>query len=187
MVDFITISPMAKQQRILDAVQNYGKRLFSFIRGRVKSDEDAEDILQDVWYQLSSLVDIEPIEQLGSWLYRVSRNRIVDKQRKLKPQSLEDLAYEDENGDLIYPEALLADEMNPEIELERAYFREEFFAALDELPQKQREVYVWNELEEMTLQEIADKTGDNIKTIISRKRYAVAYLRERLQNMYNEY
>jgi len=178
---------MAKQQRIIDAVQSYGKRLFSFIRGRVKSDEDAEDILQDVWYQLSSLVDIEPIEQLSSWLYRASRNRIVDKQRKLKPQSLEDLAYEDEDGDLIYPEALMAEEMNPEIELERAYFREEFFAALDELPQKQRDVYVWNELEEMTLQEIADKTGENIKTIISRKRYAVNYLRQRLQNMYNEY
>jgi RNA polymerase sigma factor (sigma-70 family) len=187
MVDLITISPMAKQQRIIDAVQSYGKRLFSFIRGRVKSDEDAEDILQDVWYQLSSLVDIEPIEQLSSWLFRVSRNRIVDKQRKLKPQSLEDLAYEDEDGDLIYPEILLADKMNPEIELERAYFREEFFDALDELPKKQREVYVWNELEDMTLQEIADKTGDNIKTIISRKRYAVAYLRERLHNMYNEY
>jgi RNA polymerase sigma factor (sigma-70 family) len=187
MVDLITISPMAKQQRIADAVQSYGKRLFSFIRGRVKSDEDAEDILQDVWYQLSSLVDIEPIEQLSSWLFRVSRNRIVDKHRKLKPQSLEDLAYEDEEGDLIYPEALLADEMNPEIEFERAFFRKELLDALSELPEKQRQVYVLNELEDMTLQEIADKTGDNIKTIISRKRYAVNYLRQRLQNMYNEY
>jgi RNA polymerase sigma factor (sigma-70 family) len=187
MVDLISISPMAKQQRIVDAVQDYGKRLFSFIRGRVKSDEDAEDILQDVWYQLITVVDIEPIEQLGAWLYRVSRNRIVDKQRKQKPQSLDDLAYEDEDGGLIYPEVLMAEEMNPEIELERAYFREEFFAALDELPQKQREAYVWNELEDMTMQEIADRTGDNIKTIISRKRYAVAYLRDRLQNIYNEY
>jgi RNA polymerase sigma factor (sigma-70 family) len=186
MVDLITLSPMAKQQRILDAVQNYGKRLFSFIRSRVRTDEDAEDILQDVWFQLSSLVDLEPIEQLGSWLYRVSRNRIVDKQRKLKPQSLDDLAYEDEEGDLIYPESLLTDETNPETELERAFFREELFAALNELPQKQRDVFVWNELEDMTLQEIADKTGENIKTIISRKRYAVAHLREWLQNMYNE-
>jgi len=178
---------MAKQQRILDAVRNYGKRLFSFIRSRVKSDEDAEDILQDVWYQLSSLVDIEPIEQLGSWLYRVSRNRIVDKQRKLKPQSLYDLAYEAENGEMMYPEALLADDSNPESEFERAFFREEFFAALNELPPKQRDVFVWNELEDMTLQEIADKTGESIKTIISRKRYAVAQLREWLQIFYNEY
>jgi RNA polymerase sigma factor (sigma-70 family) len=187
MVDLITLSPMAKQQRILDAVRNYGKRLFIFIRSRVKSDEDAEDILQDVWYQLSSLVDIEPIEQLSSWLYRVSRNRIVDKQRKLKPQSLDDLAYEDEHGEMIYPDALLADDSNPETELERAYLREEFFEALNELPQKQRDVFVWNELEDMTLQEIADKTGESIKTIISRKRYAVANLRERFQYIYNEY
>jgi RNA polymerase sigma factor (sigma-70 family) len=187
MVDLITLSPMAKEQRILDAVRNYGKRLFSFIRSRVKTDEDAEDILQDVWYQLSSLVDIEPIERLSSWLYRVSRNRIVDKQRKQKTQSLDDFAYADEEGEMMYPEALLTDGSDPETEFERAFFREEFFAALNELPQKQREVFVWNELEDMTLQEIADKTGESIKTIISRKRYAVAYLRERFQNLYNEY
>jgi len=187
MVDLITLSPMAKEQRILDAVRNYGKRLFSFIRSRVKSDEDAEDILQDVWFQLSSLVDIEPIEQLSSWLYRVSRNRIVDKQRKLKPQSLDDLAFEGEEGEMMYPDSLLANDSNPETEFERAYFREEFLEALNELPQKQRDVFVWNELEDMTLQEIADKTGESIKTIISRKRYAVANLRERFQNLYNEY
>jgi RNA polymerase sigma factor (sigma-70 family) len=186
MVDLISISPMAKQQRIGDAVQNYGKRLFSFIRGRVKSDEDAEDILQDVWYYLSSVVDVEPIGQLSAWLFRVSRNRIIDKQRKHKPQSLDDMAYENENGEMSYPETLIADYKNPETEFERAYFREELFAALKELPQKQRDVFVWNELEDMTLQQIADKTGDNIKTIISRKRYAVAHLREWLQNFYKE-
>ena len=174
---------MTKQQRILQAVQNYGGQLFSFIRSRVKTTEDAEDILQDVWYQLSSLIDIEPIEQLSSWLYRVSRNRIVDKQRKLKPQSLEELAYEDEDGEMNYPEALLAEYSNPETEFERAFIRDRFFAALNELPEKQRDVFIWNELEDMTLQEIADNTGDNIKTIISRKRYAVAHLQEWLQNM----
>jgi RNA polymerase sigma factor (sigma-70 family) len=187
MADSITLSTMAKQQRILDAVQNYGKRLSGFIRSRVKSNEDAEDILQDVWYQLSAIVETEPIEQLSSWLFRVSRNRIVDKQRKRKPLSLDDLRYEDEEGELVYPEALLTDETNPEIEMERALFRKEFVEALEELPEKQRDVFVWNELEDMTLQEIADKTGENIKTISSRKRYAVAYLRERLQGIYNEY
>lgn len=176
-----------RQQSILYAVQNYGKRLFGFIRSRVKNDADAEDILQDVWYQLSSIIDTEPVEQLSSWLYKVSRNRIVDKNRKLKPQSLEDLAYLDEEGEMVFPEALLADGMDPEAELERSYFREAFFAALKELPEKQREVFVWNELEDMTLREIADNTGDNIKTIISRKRYAVAHLRERLKNIYDEY
>ena len=88
---------------------------------------------------------------------------------------------------MVFPEALLSDGMNPETELEGVYFREAFFAALNELSEKQREVFVWNELEDMTLQQIADKTGDNIKTIISRKRYAVRKLRERLQNIYNEY
>ena len=180
--------PMAqRQQSIVNAVQNYGKRLFSFIRSRVKNDEDAEDILQDVWYQLISIIDTEPIEQLGSWLYRVSRKRKKKKKRKQTPQSIEDIAYEDEDGEMVFPEALLSDSMNAETKLEGEYFREAFFAALDELPEKQREVFVWNELEDLTLQEIADKTGESIKTIISRKRYAVAQLRERLQEIYDEY
>ena len=176
-----------RQQSIVYAVQNYGKRLFSFIRSRVKNDEDAEDILQDVWYQLSSIIDTEPIGQLSAWLYRVSRNRIVDKKRKQTTLSIEDLAFEDEDGEMIFPEALLSGGLNPEEEFENAYLKEMFFEALSELPEKQREVFVMNELEEMTLQEIADKTGESIKTIISRKRYAVAQLRKRLENMYNEY
>jgi RNA polymerase sigma factor (sigma-70 family) len=187
MDELISIPMAQRQQSIKDAAQNYGKRLFRFIRNRVKNDEDAEDILQDVWYQLSSIIDTEPIELLSSWLYRVSRNRIVDKKRKQKPQSLDDFVYADKEGEMVFPEALLTDNRNPETELERVYFREQFFKALSELPDKQRDVFVWNELEDLTLQEIADKTGESIKTIISRKRYAVAQLRKRLENMYNEY
>lgn len=188
MDELIALPPMAQRQlSIQNAVQNYGKRLFSFIRRRVKNDEDAEDILQDVWYQLSSIIDTEPIVQMSSWLYRVSKNRIVDKQRKQKPQSLEDLAYEDEEGETVFPEALLLDGTGPDMELERTYLKELFFAALEELPEKQREVFVLNEMEDLTLQEIADRTGESIKTIISRKRYAVAQLRQRLQEIYNEY
>ena len=173
-----------KQQSIKQAVQDYGKRLFGFIRSRVKNDEDAKDILQDVWYQLSSIVDTETIEQIGSWLFRVSRNKIVDKSRKQSTLSLDEMVYEDEEGEMIFPEALFMDSSDPETEFDRAYFKESLFKALNELPEKQRDVFVWNELEDMTLQEIADKTGDNIKTIISRKRYAVVHLRERLQNFY---
>jgi RNA polymerase sigma factor (sigma-70 family) len=188
MDELIALPPMAQRQlSIQNAVQNYGKRLFSFIRSRVKNDEDAEDILQDVWYQLSSIIETEPIVQLSSWLYRVSRNRIVDKKRKQKLQSLEDLAYEDEEGEMVFPEALLLDGTDPDTELESAYLKELFFAVLGELPEKQREVFVMNEMEDLTLQEIADRTGESIKTIISRKRYAVAHLRERLQEIYNEY
>jgi len=168
-------------------VQEYGKRLLRFIRSRVKNDEDAEDILRDVWYQLSSIIDTEPIVQLSSWLYRVSKNRIVDKKRKKSAQSLTDLVYEDEDGEMVWPEALLTDSTNPDSELERSFIRDSFLTALNELPDKQKEVFVWNELEDLTLQEIADKTGESIKTIISRKRYAVAHLRKRLQGLYDEY
>ncbi len=186
MDELIALPNIRRQQSILYAFQHYGKRLFSFIRKRVKNDEDAEDILQDVWYQLSSIIDIEPVEQLSAWLYRVSRNRIIDKRRKHTTQSFEDLAFENDDGELVFPEALLADDTNPETEFERAYFMESFLEALIELPEKQKQVFIWNEMEDMTLQEIADKTGESIKTIISRKRYAVAHLRERLQNLYNE-
>jgi RNA polymerase sigma factor (sigma-70 family) len=187
MDELIAIPMTQRQLNIQNAVQNYGKRLFNFIRRRVKNDEDAEDILQDVWYQLSSIIDTEPILQLSSWLYRVSRNRIVDKKRKQKPQSLEDLAFEDEEGEMVFPEALLLGSTAPDTEFEREYLMEMFYAALSELPEKQREVFVLNEMEDLTLQEIADRTGESIKTIISRKRYAVVHLRERLQEIYNDY
>lgn len=187
MDDLITLRMVQHQQNIRDANQKYGKRLLNFIRSRVKNISDAEDILQDVWFQLSNMIDIEPIGQLSSWLFRVSRNKIVDNYRKNTPELLEDLAYETVEGDLILPEVLISDAVNPEEELENSYFREAFFKALNELPEKQRDAFVWNELEDMTMQEIADKTGDNIKTIISRKRYTVAHLRKRLQSIYNEY
>lgn len=176
-----------RQESINDAVQSYGKRLFGFIRNRVKNDEDAKDILQDVWYQLTAIIDTEPFVQLSSWLYRVSRNKIVDKNRKQTTISLDDMVYEDEEGEMIYPEALIIDSNPSDSEFDKVYFKEILFRALNELPEKQREVFVMNELEDFTLQQIADITGESIKTIISRKRYAVLHLRERLQNIYNNY
>jgi RNA polymerase sigma factor (sigma-70 family) len=185
MDEIIALQMMQKHQSILDAFQNYGKRLFGFIRSRVKNDEDAEDILQDVWYALCLTIDTKPIEQLSTWLYRVSKNKIIDKMRKQTSLSLEDFVYEDEEGEFLFSENMLADNVNPEKELEAAYFRDSFLEALSELPEKQRQVFVWNELEGFTLREIAGKTGENIKTIISRKRYAVAQLRERLKDLNN--
>ena len=175
---------MSQQQSIKQAVQNYGKRLFRFIRNRVENDEDAKDILQDVWYQLSSIVDTERIDMLSAWLFKVSRNRIADKNRKQTTLSLDEMAYEDDEGEMIFPEALFSDTAEPDSELDRAFFMDALFEALNELPEKQREVIVLNELEDMTLQQIADKTGESIKTIISRKRYAVAHLRKRFQKLY---
>jgi len=175
-----------KRQPILDAVKNYGNRLFGFIRGKVSTDEDAEDILQDVWYQFFNTSATETIEQLSGWLFAVARNRITDKYRKQKSALLDDYSYEDEAGEFHFKDILFADETDPATTQIKKLFWEELFIALDELPENQRQVFVWNELEEMTLQQIADTTNENLKTIISRKRYAVQHLRKRLEYVYND-
>ncbi len=178
---------MAAQQNIVGVVREYGKRLFGFIRNRVKTDADAEDILQDVWYQFSRVADAEPIEQLSGWLYRVARNRITDLYRKRSADSLDDYAYADEDGTLNFKGILLSTPETPETEFLRQLFWEELMAGLDELPDAQRAVFVWNELEGETFQGIADRTGENMKTLISRKRYAVQHLRRRLDTLYQEF
>jgi RNA polymerase sigma factor (sigma-70 family) len=188
MEEYIRIPMTEKRERtIQNAVQNYGQRLFRFIRDRVRTNSDAEDILQDVWYQLSNVVDLEGIEQVSSWLFRVARNRVTDSYRKKKPDLLEDYAYENEEGDISFREILLADDQTPETEALREAFWEALFDALDELPENQKNVFVWNELEDKTFQQISDETGINIKTLISRKRYAVQHLRKRLQNLYDDF
>jgi len=180
---------MAEQQKqdTRGIVKEYSNRLFRFIRGRVPTTADAEDILQEVWYQFSRVVDTEPIEQVSGWLFRVARNRITDSYRKRKDELLEDFTYEGEEGDLFLKEILLADHNTPETENLREVFWEALFEALEELPEKQRNVFVWNELEDQTFQQISDRTGVNIKTLISRKRYAVQHLRKRLQTLYEEF
>ncbi len=182
-------SLMADQprQKIVQIVKDYGNRLFRFIRGRVKSDEDAEDILQEVWYQLNNALNVGEIEQVSGWLFRVARNKIIDKRRKKKPDSLEDFSFVDEEGETLFKDFLLADDTNPETALLRELFWQELFVALETLPENQRQVFVWNELEDMTLQQIADKTGEKLKTIISRKGYAVKHLRQRLDTFYKEF
>lgn len=175
------------RQNIIKAVTDYGKGLFSFIRGRVKTEEDAEDILQDVWYQLSNVVDVDEIEQMSGWLFKVARNKIIDRYRKKLPDSLDDMEFENEDGDFDLGEILLADDDDPETVYMKELFWQELFVALDELPENQRQVFVWNELEDKTLQQIADETGEKLKTIISRKGYATKFLRSRLGTLYNEF
>jgi len=179
--------PDTTADTIVNTIKTYGKRLFGFIRGKVRSDEDAEDILQDVWYQLSNATNIEEIQQMSGWLHQVARNKITDKYRKKTPELLDDYSYEGEDGEFNFKDILLADTANPETEYIRELFWQELFVALNELPENQRQVFIWNELEDKTLQEIADATGENLKTIISRKGYAVKHLRLRLQNLYNEF
>jgi RNA polymerase sigma factor (sigma-70 family) len=175
-----------RQSGIAQVVKQYGGALFGFIRGRVPTDADAEDVLQDVWAQFSSQPEIDAIEQVSGWLYRVARNKITDRYRKKRTSALEDFAYEDEDGDLGFREILLAVDDDPDVRMLRELFWEELQKGLDEMPEKQRLVFVQNELEDRTLQSIADEQGENLKTIISRKRYAVQRLRERLGTLYNE-
>ena len=177
-----------KSKNIIKAVGDYGRGLFNFIRGKVTTEADAEDILQDVWVQLSNITDTDDIDHLKGWLFRVARNKIIDKSRKNTEQLIDDLVdYDNEEDDFNFADILLTDENDPESVYLKELFWDELFAALDELPQKQREVFVWNELEDKTLQQIADETGEKLKTIISRKGYAVKYLRSRLQQLYNEF
>ncbi len=168
-------------------VQQFGKKLFGFVRGKVKTTEDAEDIIQDVWYQLSNLTNIQDVENVGAWIYQVARNKVTDRYRKKTTDSLENYAYSDEDGEFNFKDILLMDDSNnPELGHFKELFWDELMDALDELPSNQREVFVLNELEDFTLQEIADQKGENIKTIISRKGYAVKHLRNKLNHLYNE-
>ena len=180
--------PEEKQNHIIQAIKSYGKGLLGFIRKRVKSDADAEDILQDVWYQFSALVNSEPIEQTGAWLYKVATNKIIDKNRKkteeLLDLNLSDGDYEDEGPD--FRAILLTEGTTPETEYIRNLFWEQLFLALDELPEEQRQVFIWQELDHISFNEIAERTGENVQTLVSRKRYAVLHLRKRLKQLYVE-
>ena len=177
-----TISvPVQPKQNIIQAVRDYGKRLFYFIRGRVDTDEDAEDILQDVWYQFSNIMNSELVEQTSAWLYRVARNRIIDKYRRQEPDSLDEIFSDDEESEFNFRKILLAADANPETEHLRNLFWEQLFAALDELPEEQKVVFVLNELEDVPFSELSHRTGEKINTLISRKRYAVLHLRKRLE------
>lgn len=181
------MSQTEKESLISQTVKNYGGKLMSFIRPRVNSAEDAEDILQEVWYQFSNLTNISEIVNVGSWLYRVSGNKIIDKYRKKTTENLEDFVYEDENGSFSIKDILLLDESaDSELKLFQDEVWKQLFAALEELPEKQRLVFIENELNDKTLQQIADEQGENLKTIISRKQYAVKHLRNRLQALYDE-
>jgi RNA polymerase sigma factor (sigma-70 family) len=190
MDEMLTIQPaMSSPSRnnISSVISQFGKRLFGFIRQRVNNEADAEDIMQDVWYQLTATVDTEPIEQVSSWLFKVARNKIIDNYRKKKPELMEDvLTFESEDGEINFREILMDKNNNPETEYLRNLFWVTMDKALDELPEDQKNVFVWNELEDIPFKEISKRTGEPVNTLISRKRYAVLHLRERLNGLYKE-
>jgi RNA polymerase sigma factor (sigma-70 family) len=164
---------------VVQAVADYGRQLFRFIRGKVKTDEEAEDILQDVWVQFALLPEVDELESASGWLYRVAKNKIVDSFRKKRPDRLPN-----EPEHLL--DSLLSTEAGPEAEFFRKAMWEEIQAALADLPPNQAEVFVQNEIDGKTLQQIADDLGTPLKTIISRKGYAVKFLRNRLAYLYDE-
>jgi RNA polymerase sigma factor (sigma-70 family) len=175
----------AQKRNITQVVNDYSKRLLGFIRKRVANEADAEDILQDVFYQF--IGNTEPIEQLTSWLFTVTRNKITDKQRKQKPDLLEDVyADADEDETLNWSEFFFDATDNPETEYLRSLFWDELNNALNELPDEQKLVFILNELEGVPFKEIAEQTDETINTLISRKRYAVLHLRERLKVLRDE-
>lgn len=183
-----TVSDDRKSQ-IARIVAQAGQRLIHFIRARVSSDADAEDILQDVWQQLVITLEDGPLESVGAWLYAVARNRIIDQYRKPQMASLDALPAEVEPDDIAFefPDFLLRREHTPEAEELRNLFWEQLHAALAELPQEQRQVFVWHELEGLSFQEIANFTGENLNTLLARKRYAILHLRRRFQWLREEF
>ena len=178
-----------RDQRISEVVKREQSRLRSFIRRRVPDPRDAEDILQDVFYKLVEANRLlMPIEHVTGWMFRVARNRITDLFRKKKPETFRDAAVEDEAGEALQLEDLLpSPDAGPEALYVRSVLLDELELALDELPDEQREIFVAHELEGRSFREMAAETGVSVNTLLSRKRYAVLHLRERLQSIYDEF
>jgi len=171
---------------VTKTIAKYGQQIFGFIKSRVNNTEEAQDILQDVWYQLSRLANLDDIESMSGWLYRVARNRVTDSYRKRKPQSIENFTS-DQEDELSFKEILLMDDSNnAELAIFKTEFWNELLSALEELPEKQRQVFILNEIEDYTLHDIANQLDVNLKTIISRKGYAVKHLRRKLNYLYQE-
>ena len=183
------ISAMTEQdRRISEVVSKERFRLRNFIRRRVPDPADAEDIVQEVFYELVEANRLlMPIEHVTGWLFRVARNRITDLFRKKKPVNFSDAAIEGEDGELLHFEDLLpSPEDGPEALYVRSVVLEELEIALGELPKEQREVFVAHELEGRSFKELAAESGVSVNTLLARKRYAVIHLRERLQSVYDE-
>jgi RNA polymerase sigma factor (sigma-70 family) len=191
MEDAASLERMAHEQdqRISEVVKREQSRLLNFIRRRVPDPRDAEDILQDVFYKLVEANRLlMPIEHVTGWLFRVARNRITDLLRKKRPESFSDAAVADEYGEMLRLEDLLPSaDAGPEALYLRNVLLDALELAVDELPEEQREVFVAHELEGRSFKEMAAGTGVSVNTLLSRKRYAVLHLRERLQSMYDEF
>jgi len=186
----VSIASMAEQNReISEVIAEERARLRNFIRRRVPNEADVEDLLQEVFYELVEANRLlMPIEYVTGWLFRVARNRITDLFRKKRPENFTDRAVKDEDGELLRIEDLLpSPDAGPEALYVRSVLLEEIEFALGELPGEQREVFVAHELEGRSFKELSAESGVSVNTLLSRKRYAVLHLRQRLQNIHDEF
>lgn len=177
-----------QNQRISEVILREQSRLRNFIRWRVPDPRDAEDILQDVFYELVEANRLfMPIDHITGWLFRVARNRVIDLFRKQKPETFSDTALANEDDELLQLDDLLpSPDSGPEALYARTVLLDELELAINELPEEQRKVFVWHELEGRSFKELAAETGVSVNTLLSRKRYAVLHLRGRLQDIYDE-
>ena len=176
----------SRDASIAQTVKQERKRLGDFVRRRVRNQADAEDILQDVFYQFATSYSVtEPIENLTSWLFTVARNKVIDWYRKRRFVSAT-TEREGVEAPLNLEEILFDARQNPDEVYARSIVWTQLADALDDLPEEQREVFVMHELQGMSFKEIVELTGEPMNTLLSRKRYAVLFLRERLQELYDE-
>ena len=184
--DWMTAS---QNERLTEAIGRERGRLRNFIRKRVADEAEAEDILQDVFYELVEANRLlMPIDHITGWLFRLARNRIIDLFRKKKPLNFSDAAVANEDDELLQFEDLLpSPDAGPEALLARSALLGALELAVRELPPEQREVFVAHELEGLSFKEIAARTGVGLNTLLSRKRYAVLHLRKRLRNIYDDF
>ena len=176
-----------QNRRIGEVIQREGRKLLRFIRRRVKDQTDAEDILQEVFYELTEAYRMmKPVEQAGAWLYRVARNRIIDRFRKKQPEFFGEVPEGADEG-MRFEDLLPSPDDGPEAVYARGVLLDELQAALEELPEEQRAVFVGHEVDGRSFKQIAADTGVSVNTLLSRKRYAVLHLRQRLKAIYQEF
>ena len=178
-----------QNETISEVMRENGTKLFSFIRNRVREQEEAEDIFQDVMFELTASYRLmQPIEKMAAWLYRVARNKITDKYRKKRPVLLNDqMVYKGDDDDHLFLQDLIkSSEESPDKDFDQALIQIALESALDELPFEQRDVFIKHELEGLSFKEISNETGESVNTLLSRKRYAVLHLREKLRDLYEE-
>lgn len=185
-----SVALMSEQdRRVSEVVAKQGARLRNFIRKRVPNEADVEDLLQEVFYELVEANRLlMPIEYVTGWLFQVARNRITDLFRKKKSVTFSDVAVADEEGELLRMEDLLpSPDAGPEAVYVRKEMLQELELALSELSEEQRQVFVAHELEGRSFRELAEESGVSINTLLSRKRYAMLHLRERLRSIHDEF